>query len=164
MERVHIVGIIGLFMCTVSCVEEDCRAVLFHTADSAHKQVPLCSHNTDYMDSLHEPVNTLARIWWWPPEDGSLVWSETCRGERILCDFNVFFNKYVHELVTIDTGSWGCDTAPLDEWFLVLRRVIVPSSSSPSYPRRIVLRRLLAQHKTSHPLTTRVLRSMFPQI
>ena len=28
--------------------------------------------------------------------------SETCRGERILCDFNVFFNKYVHELVTID--------------------------------------------------------------
>ena len=31
------------------------------------------------------------------------VWSETCRGERILCDFNVFFNKYVHELVTIDT-------------------------------------------------------------
>ena len=24
------------------------------------------------MDSLHEPVNTLARIWWWPPEDGFL--------------------------------------------------------------------------------------------
>ena len=37
-----------------------------------HIAVPLCSHNTDYMDSLHEPVNTLARIWWWPPEDGSL--------------------------------------------------------------------------------------------
>ena len=32
-----------------------------------------------------------------------LVWSETCGGERILYDFNVFFNKYVHELVTIDT-------------------------------------------------------------
>ena len=31
------------------------------------------------------------------------VWSETCRGERILYDINVFFNKYVHELVTIDT-------------------------------------------------------------
>ena len=29
--------------------------------------------------------------------------SETCRGERILYDFNVFFNKYVHELVTTDT-------------------------------------------------------------
>ena len=27
---------------------------------------------------------------------------ETCRGERILYDFNVFFNKYVHELVTTD--------------------------------------------------------------
>ena len=26
----------------------------------------------DYMDSLHEPVNTLARIWRWPPEEGSL--------------------------------------------------------------------------------------------
>ena len=30
--------------------------------------------------------------------------SETCRGERILYDFNVFFNKYLHELVTIDTN------------------------------------------------------------
>ena len=37
-----------------------------------HIAVLLCSHNTDYMDSLHEPLNTLARIWWWPPEDGSL--------------------------------------------------------------------------------------------
>ena len=36
--------------------------------------------------------------WGWIP-----VWSETWRGERILYDFNVFFNKYVHELVTIDT-------------------------------------------------------------
>ena len=27
--------------------------------------------------------------------------SETCRGEGILRDFNVFFNKYVHELVNI---------------------------------------------------------------
>ena len=34
---------------------------IIHTADSAHKQVPLCSHNADYMDSLHEPANTLAR-------------------------------------------------------------------------------------------------------
>ena len=24
--------------------------------------VPLCSHNADYMDSLHEPVNTLVKI------------------------------------------------------------------------------------------------------
>jgi len=37
-----------------------------------HIAVLLCSHNADYMDSLHEPVNTLARIWWWPTEDGSL--------------------------------------------------------------------------------------------
>ena len=33
--------------------------------------------------------------------------SETCRGEGILYDFNVFFNKYVHELVTIDTENAG---------------------------------------------------------
>ena len=32
-----------------------------------------------------------------------LVWSETCRGERILLDFIVFFNKYMHDFVTIDT-------------------------------------------------------------
>ena len=30
--------------------------------------------------------------------------SETCRGEGILYDFNVFFNKYVYDLVTIDTN------------------------------------------------------------
>ena len=36
--------------------------------------------------------------WGWIP-----VWSETCRGKRILYDFNVFLNKYVHVLVTIDT-------------------------------------------------------------
>ena len=47
----------------VNTLARICRAVLFHTADSAHKQVLLCSHNTDYMDSLHEPVNILARIW-----------------------------------------------------------------------------------------------------
>ena len=70
-----------------------------------HIAVPLCSHNTDYMDTLHEPVNNLARIWWWPPWGLILVWSETCRGERILCDFNEFFNKHVHELVTIDTSN-----------------------------------------------------------
>ena len=29
--------------------------------------------------------------------------SETCRGEEILYDFNVFFNKYTHEFVTNDT-------------------------------------------------------------
>ena len=29
--------------------------------------------------------------------------SETYRGEGILYDFNVFFNEYVHELVTNDT-------------------------------------------------------------
>ena len=29
--------------------------------------------------------------------------SETCRDEGILYDFNVFFKKYVHELVTNDT-------------------------------------------------------------
>jgi len=50
-------------VCTVCCMEEDCSAVFFHTAGSAHKQVPLYSHNADYMDSLHEPVNTLARTW-----------------------------------------------------------------------------------------------------
>ena len=31
------------------------------------------------------------------------VWSETWRGKRILYDFDVFFNKYVHQLITIDT-------------------------------------------------------------
>ena len=67
-----------------------------------HIAVLLSSHNTDYMDSLHEPVNTLARIWWWPPEDGSPCDLKYV-GERILYDFNVFFNKYVQELVTIDT-------------------------------------------------------------
>ena len=36
--------------------------------------------------------------WGWIP-----VWSETRRGERILYDFNVFLNKYVHEFVTTDT-------------------------------------------------------------
>ena len=41
--------------------------------------------------------------WGWIP-----VWSETCRGERILHDFNVLCNKYVHELVTIDTGTTTC--------------------------------------------------------
>ena len=87
--------------CILKPVTDNCRAVVLHTADSTHKQVPLCSHNADYMDSLHEPVNTLVRIWWWPPEDSSCMirnmsgWSE-------FCDFNVFFNKYVHKLVTTD--------------------------------------------------------------
>ena len=56
------------------------------------------------MDSLHEPVNTLARIWWWPPEDGSLYDPKHVGAKWILHDFNVFFNKYVHELVTVDKG------------------------------------------------------------
>ena len=34
--------------------------------------------------------------------------SETCRGEGILYEFNVFFNKYMHELVSIDTDSYCC--------------------------------------------------------
>ena len=77
-------------------------AALLHTSDSAHKQVPLRSRNADYMDSLHEPVNTLARIWWWPPEDGSLYDPKHVGAKWILHDFNVFFYKYVHELVTVD--------------------------------------------------------------
>jgi len=41
-----------------------------------------CAKSNNYMDSLHEPVNTLVKIWWWPPEDGSCMiqnmsgWSE----------------------------------------------------------------------------------------
>jgi hypothetical protein len=47
-------------LCALSAVWKR-TTVLFHTADSAHKQVPLCSHNADYMDSLHEPVKYFSK-------------------------------------------------------------------------------------------------------
>ena len=56
-----------------------------------HIAVLLCSHKADYMDSLHESVNTLARTWWWPPEDVScmirnmLGWSEFYMFLIIMC-------------------------------------------------------------------------------
>ena len=67
------------------------------------RQYTQTGHNTDYMDSLHEPVNTLARIWWWPPEDGSLCDPKHVGVKEFYIILMCFFNKYVHELVTIDT-------------------------------------------------------------
>ena len=46
---------------------------------------------------------TLARIWWWPPEDGSLRDPKHVGVQELYMILMCFFNKYVHELVTIDT-------------------------------------------------------------
>ena len=54
------------------------------------------------MDSLHEPVNTLARIWWWPPWGWILCDPKHVGVKWILHDFNVFLLNIVHVLVTID--------------------------------------------------------------
>ena len=63
MERVHIVGIVAC-LCALSAA--------WKRTLPRSRQCTQTGHNTYYMDSLHEPVNTLARVWWWPPEDGSL--------------------------------------------------------------------------------------------
>ena len=56
------------------------------------------------MDSLHESVNTLARIWWRPPEDGSLYDPKHVGVKEFYVILMCFLvNTYVHELVTIDT-------------------------------------------------------------
>ena len=46
--------------------------------------------------------NLLARIWWWPPEDGSLCDPKHVGVKEFYVILMCFFNKYVHELVTIN--------------------------------------------------------------
>ena len=45
---------------------------------------------------------TLARIWWWPPEDGSFYDPKHVVVKEFYVILMCFFNKYLHELVTTD--------------------------------------------------------------
>ena len=54
-----------------------------------------------------EPVNTLVKIWWWPPEDGFCMIRNMSGWSEFYVILMCFFDKYVHELVSTGNACIG---------------------------------------------------------